>query len=137
MFNDRCEVAVPEKYFLARPQSVSEAREFVATALRGVAVDHDDAAILTSEVASNAVRHADSDFRIRIESTEDRVRIEVINDSPELLLIKKQPSRDGGWGLRLLDQLARDWGVEARPDEKTVWFELKCGAPRPGEYVIS
>jgi hypothetical protein len=52
------------------------------------------------------------------------VRIEVINDAPELLLIKKDPSENGGRGLDILDGFAQDWGVETRSDQKIVWFEL-------------
>jgi hypothetical protein len=56
------------------------------------------------------------------------VRIEIINDAPELLLIKKDPSLDGGRGLRILDQLSQCWGVESRSNEKVVWFELAHSA---------
>lgn len=113
-----------ERQFLARPTSVPEARQFVVDELVDTKIDVGDVALLTSEVATNAVRHAHTDFRLRIESRPNGVRIEVINDAPELLLIKKDPSLDGGQGLRLLDRIAQCWGVESRSDEKVVWFEL-------------
>lgn len=113
-----------ERHFLARPNSVSEARQFVTDELVETKIDLADAALLTSEVATNAVRHAHTDFWLRIESRPSTVRIEIINDAPELLLIKKDPSLDGGRGLRILDRLAHCWGVESRSAEKVVWFEL-------------
>lgn len=116
-----------EKHFLARPNSVSEARQFVADELVETKIDLADAALLTSEVVTNAVRHAHTDFWLRIESRPSIVRIEIINDAPELLLIKKDPSLDGGRGLRILDRLAQCWGVESRSAEKVVWFELADG----------
>jgi anti-sigma regulatory factor (Ser/Thr protein kinase) len=116
--------ARPEKSFLALPESVSEARQFVTDVLAASDVDCDDAALLTSEVASNAVRHANSDFRLRIHPGERAVRIEVINDAPEVLLIMRKPSVHGGYGLQILDRLAESWGVESTSEEKVVWFEL-------------
>jgi anti-sigma regulatory factor (Ser/Thr protein kinase) len=113
-----------EQRFLACAESIGQARDFVTDALVGTEVDRDDAALLTSEVATNAVRHADTAFRLRIESHQDAVRIEVINDAPELLLMMHQPSVDGGRGLRILDDLAQSWGVETSSEEKVVWFEL-------------
>jgi anti-sigma regulatory factor (Ser/Thr protein kinase) len=115
----------PERYFPARPESVHEAREFVVSALAESEVDPDDVAVLTTEVATNAVLHANTDFRVRVEVRDEAVRIEVINDAPDLLLIRKEPSRDGGRGLRILDSLARDWGVEEHADDKVVWFEVE------------
>lgn len=124
--------AGPERKFSARPESLSDVRDFVASALSDSEVDARDVAILTSEVATNAILHANTDFRVRVQVGEEAVRVEVINDAPELLLIKKDPSNDGGRGLHLLDDLARDWGVEERECDKVVWFELDRhrGEPR-------
>jgi hypothetical protein len=119
------ESAAAEKYFLALPESVSEARRFVTEVLADSNVDGADAESLTAEVAANAVRHANTDFRVRIQCRHGNVRVEIVNDAPELLLIKTEPSVDGGRGLHILDGLARDWGVETRPHEKVVWFELE------------
>ena len=86
---------------------------------------------ISAEVATNAVLHANSDFRVRVQRRSGAVRIEIINDAPELLLIKQQPSTDGGRGLQILDKLAQDWAVETGADHKIVWFELgtRCDLP--------
>jgi anti-sigma regulatory factor (Ser/Thr protein kinase) len=117
--------------FPVRSDSVRAARLFVAAAVADMEVDQDVVAILTSEVATNAVLHANSDFRVRVQRRSGAVRIEIINDAPELLLIKQQPSAEGGRGLQILDKLAQDWGVETSADHKIVWFELgiRCDVP--------
>jgi anti-sigma regulatory factor (Ser/Thr protein kinase) len=120
-----------ERKFVARPDSLSEVRQFVTSALSDSDVDPTDVQILTSEVATNAIRHANTDFRVLVLVGEQAVRVEVINDAPELLLIKKEPSDAGGRGLHLLDDIARDWGVEAREHDKVVWFELNRHEAKP------
>jgi anti-sigma regulatory factor (Ser/Thr protein kinase) len=135
--SERSASADAEKWFLARPESVTEARRFVTEVLADSDVDGGDAETLTAEVAANAVRHANTDFRVRIQCGPEGVRIEIVNDAPELLLIKKEPSIDGGRGLHILDRLAQDWGVESTPEEKVVWFEVERrrldGADSPQE----
>lgn len=68
---------------------------------------------------------------MRVQCRSGAVRIEIINDAPELLLIKQQPSTDGGRGLHILDELAQDWGVETHADHKIVWFELGTRSDLP------
>jgi anti-sigma regulatory factor (Ser/Thr protein kinase) len=121
---EQAQIAEREKYFPARPESVREARDFVARAVANVDVDPDDAALLTCEVATNALVHANSDFRLRVAPKESAVRVEVVDHAPGLPLVDKTPSSDGGRGLRIVDRVAHNWGVETRPQEKIVWFEL-------------
>ena len=75
-----------ERDFPADPVSVRRARTFVTDALAGTAVDADVVRLLTSELATNAVLHAKTSFRVRLRTESSIVRVEVINDEPELLL---------------------------------------------------
>jgi two-component sensor histidine kinase len=75
-------------------------------------------------LATNAVKHAKTGFRVRLRTDPEVVRVEVVNSEPELLLAMVEPSERGGRGLRLLQSLAGDWGVESSRDEKVVWFEV-------------
>jgi anti-sigma regulatory factor (Ser/Thr protein kinase) len=113
------------KSFPPLPRSVLGARRFVCSVVADRKVDQDDIALLTSEIATNAVRHAKSQFLVRVHHRAGIIRVEVVNDAPDLLLIKKHPSQEGGSGLHILDQLASDWGVESDADHKTVWFEIR------------
>jgi anti-sigma regulatory factor (Ser/Thr protein kinase) len=85
------------------------------------------AALLTSELATNAVVHAASPFEISVQAEPGHLRVEVINDEPELILQMNEPDPadpDGGRGLRIVEAFAHRWGAESSRDEKVVWFEL-------------
>ena len=114
----------PQRVFEPSPTSVSAARRFVASAVRDLTVDQDAAVLLTSELATNAVKYANREYRIQVHRCEDAVRVEVINDAPELLLMVKEPDETGGRGLHILEALAQAWGVDHRPGAKAIWFEL-------------
>jgi len=88
-------------------------------------VDRANALLLTSELVNNAIMHAEGDFQVRVSiEDDDAVRVVVVNHAPELLLLAKEPSTEGGRGLALIDQLASSWGFERRDDMKLVWFML-------------
>jgi len=113
-----------ERGFPADPASVGRARTFVTDALAGTSVNAEVVRLLTSELATNAVLHAGTDFRVRLRTDPSIVRVEVVNDEPELLLAMREPSERGGRGLRLIADLSLDWGAESFRDEKVVWFEV-------------
>lgn len=99
--------------------------------------DRDDVLLLTSELVTNAVRHAGSaplsDVIVRVDADERHVRVEVLNpgasfDPPAPAL----PSVSGtGLGLFLVDALASDWGVESAGARTKVWFELPNSGTAP------
>jgi len=93
-----------------------------------------DVELLTSEVVSNAVRHANLDpsqeIVLRIVS-DGYVRVEVADPGPPFEAQRRGPgSGSSGWGLFLVDALATSWGVEPEGRGKKVWFELGAGAER-------
>jgi anti-sigma regulatory factor (Ser/Thr protein kinase) len=88
-----------------------------------------DVALLVSELVTNGVRHADTapeaPLRIAVRLADDRVRVEV-SDQGEGFdhgPLPPDPTRAGGWGLRLVDEIADAWGVD-RAQGTTVWFEI-------------
>lgn len=93
-----------------------------------------EAELLTSEVVSNAVRHAELDpsqeIVVRIVA-DGHVRVEVADPGPPFEAHLREPSSDSsGWGLLLVDAVATSWGVEREGSGKRVWFEV--GARRSG-----
>ena len=111
------------------PSSVGEARRFVAAALDALGAHgvQEVAALLTSELVTNAVVHAGGAIRIRVAGGASTVRIAVEDTSPA----KPQPREAGdravtGRGLNLVDQLAVRWGVDDVDGGKVVWFELRA-----------
>jgi anti-sigma regulatory factor (Ser/Thr protein kinase) len=85
--------------------------------------------LLTSEVATNAVRHAGSKFQVSIESLEnDGVRVEVTDDNSQAPRARSAPlDATTGRGLKVVDALADAWGVDDHRHGKVVWFEVRPG----------
>ncbi len=111
--------------FACRPAAVGAARRLVRSTLHDRDAELIEAAeLLISELASNCVRHARTDFEVRIWPAEE-VRIEVRDSgggSPRVLSPGvEEPS---GRGLRIVEAVSRRWGVEPEPAGKIVWFTL-------------
>lgn len=105
---------------------VVAARRFVSSALRDWGVASADVPLLVSELATNAVLHARSDFSVTVTRTTGGVRVEVFDRNPRLPSIASVPSDAySGRGLMIVADLASAWGVEAHPGAgKTIWFEV-------------
>lgn len=108
------------------------ARRFVTATLASWALEQTDVALLVSELATNAVLHARSDFTVTIHARGDRIRVEVGDRNARLPSPASVPAAAySGRGLMIVQELAAAWGVESHADDgKTVWFEVKA-AVRP------
>lgn len=107
--------------------SVPLARRFARSELRESRSDVDTVLLLVSEVVTNAVLHARSGIRLVVEDLDEVARVEVHDASPVPPRMHHFRLVSGtGRGLRMLDQLARTWGVTADPRGagKVVWFEV-------------
>jgi DNA-binding NarL/FixJ family response regulator len=84
------------------------------------------ALLVASELAANAVTHADSAFRIQLSLTSHTLRIDVVDfgvGTPEPQ--QATSSDEHGRGLLLIDALTAAWGIEDGPGSgKLVWAEL-------------
>ena len=84
------------------------------------------AELLAGELVANAVTHAGTEVRLRLELRGDRLRIAVFDASPRLRLVPDNPEREGDRGLRLVERLATAWGIHQRPGGgKVVWCTLR------------
>ncbi|GAB3201503.1 hypothetical protein GCM10027062_23950 [Nocardioides hungaricus] len=119
----RAEIELPDDL-----SSVADARRFVRQRLRewGIGEPVDDALLVVSELAANALTHAHSSYSIRLSATSRVLRIEV--DDAGAGTPEPQPLTDDGEhgrGLHLVDALAVSWGMEsAVSGGKRVWAEL-------------
>ena len=104
------------------------ARRFVAQTLTAWNLGRvlDDALLIASELATNAVTHAESPCRLRLSLTDTSLRIDVTDagqGTPE-----PQPesfTEEHGRGLHLVAALTTAWGLDVIPGEgKVVWAEL-------------
>jgi anti-sigma regulatory factor (Ser/Thr protein kinase) len=88
--------------------------------------------LLVTELVTNSVRHTDCDsVTLRVAIGNRAVLTEVSDEGPTFdadavreagQLLDRDPY--GGWGLFLVQRLARDWGVSEDDESKRVWFEL-------------
>jgi anti-sigma regulatory factor (Ser/Thr protein kinase) len=98
--------------------------------------------LVASELVTNAVVHARTDLRLRLELRGDWLHIAVRDGSPRLLHLvtpnsEADPEAEGGRGLWLVEQLARAWGANRRRDGgKVVWCTLKLHHPCPGVWAV-
>ncbi|MFE0603616.1 ATP-binding protein [Streptomyces sp. NPDC058892] len=88
-----------------------------------------DAGLLVAELAANAVRHGrvpGRDFELKLTLLEELLRIEVSDARRDRRPVLRPHAyeAEAGYGLRLVDAVAADWGVTDRVIGKTVWAEL-------------
>jgi anti-sigma regulatory factor (Ser/Thr protein kinase) len=109
------------------PTAPALARGFVSSALRSWEVGDAfaDVPLLASELVTNAVRHASGEVALSILREQNRVRV-AVSDGSDALPVKVDPeaAHDGGWGLRIVEQLASRWGLEQYDGGKEVWCEV-------------
>ena len=104
--------------------SIRSARQMVAaqstslTQARG-----DDAGLMVSELVTNALLHGEGAIGIRITSDPQHLTIEVADDGQGKVAIMPVASAFGGWGLRIVDELADAWG--AHHGSTRVWFRVR------------
>ena len=106
--------------------SLSVARSFVASVLESWDRQDPDniVPLLTSEIVSNAVRHAAGRIVLELVLDEEEIRVEVRDGAPATPVVRRSnPGGIGGHGLTIVESLARSWGVERYEDHKVVWFE--------------
>jgi hypothetical protein len=118
--------------YLPVSESVPAARHFVVDVLRAWGMDDlgPDAAIVISELATNALRHAESPFRAVLDRQQDGVRLGVEDAARDPLARRSSDSYDlGGRGVDIVEALSRRWGWSELPSGKLVWAEL-VGAAR-------
>ena len=108
--------------------SVAAARRFVEQRLKEWKLEPllDDALLISSELVTNAVTHADSSCRVRLSLNTARLRIDVLDagaGTPEPLPLSQ--TEEHGRGLYMVDAITSAWGLEDVPGEgKLVWAEL-------------
>lgn len=108
------------------PVAVAVARRHVWSFCAGLPRDLVEVAILlTSELVTNAVRHAEGPIRLRMNRDPALLHVEVGDDSPEAPVARNADlMATGGRGVMLVDRLAAAWGVAKRNGGKAVWFRL-------------
>ena len=122
-------------YLDATPASVPQARRIACE----VAEAHLEEAQLKSfelavtEVVSNAVRHGgelNDSIRLAVTPKDGYMCVQVTDSGPGLVPKPGalEADADGGFGLFIVEQLTRRWGVTRQDNQTRVWFELDFAA---------
>lgn len=121
----------------ARLTSVAAARRRIGERLRqwGIADPvYDNAAIVVSELFTNALVHTDSaEIVCRLQTTSENLYLAITDQGhgatePEV----REPDAESGRGLLLVSALAELWGVTNERDcGRTVWAVLAWGDEQP------
>jgi serine/threonine-protein kinase RsbW len=113
----RPKAAAEKRVELPRHASAAgEARRFVDGQLRDQGLSEEtreSARLVSSELVTNALRHGKGKIELRLRLLGDFLRIEVVDQGHDQAPAVRQelPDESGGWGLRIVDQLAVQWGV--------------------------
>ena len=109
-----------------------EARRFVELHAARWLVASDDLLLVTSELATNAIRHGGGEFELTLSRRGSEVMVEV-RDRVTAGPVVRRPGvhSPSGRGLNIVDRLAQSWGVRMLPGEgKVVWASVS-GLPSP------
>jgi hypothetical protein len=118
--------AVSYEFVKAR-HSPTAARHFVVETLTrwGCEERVADAALVVTELATNAVVHARSDFVVTLSLRPGAVRISVRDGSVDVPVRRDLTVVEmSGRGVALVAALASRWGTDLHGDGKVVWAEL-------------
>ncbi|MFD3499527.1 ATP-binding protein [Streptomyces sp. NPDC058676] len=117
-----------------RPTAVREARAEVRRQLEGWGLADreevlDAAELLVSELATNALLHSASRFRLTLTAAHGVLRCEVADFGRRTPQVLAAGASESGRGMFLVNALALRWGCHQDGPGKTVWFELgTCGS---------
>lgn len=91
--------------------------------------------LLVSELVTNSLRHADLPddgwIEVEVSLSPQTIRVDVVDPGSGFEVSKSMQTRDngpGGWGLLLVDRIARQWGV-INDGVCRVWFEISSDDP--------
>ena len=124
--------------------SVGAARRRIVTDLISAGIFESvvaDAAIVISELMSNALRHAKplpgAVIRVGWLLTSDHVELEVSDGGGPTVPALSDPeqSATSGRGLGIVEKLSRSWGVRQDDGEMTVWAQVPVPVSRHDQQL--
>lgn len=125
--------------FSGEPPSAAAARRFATRLVAGLPPEAVQAIeLMVSELATNCIRHTQTEFQVTVGRTAEQIRVEV-DDTAAGTPRMRRPAVDEptGRGLQIVELLSEAWGVEPRTGGgKTVWFTVPAspaGTDAPAE----
>ena len=109
--------------------AVAAARRFARDSLAEASDEVvDQVVMMVSELATNCVRHAGTEFQIAIDCQPDQIFVEVTDGGAGAPAVRSPgPTEPSGRGLLIVEQLSHEWGVREPESDvgKTVWFTFR------------
>ncbi len=125
--------------FAHDPKEIARARQMVRSQLEAWGLEDQPPALelAVSELATNAVVHGEGLIDVCIAISEGSVRLEVgdegtLGERPAL----RHDSTEGGWGLRLVEDLSDDWGSGRDGRRTHVWMERRTQGRGDGSDIF-
>jgi anti-sigma regulatory factor (Ser/Thr protein kinase) len=109
----------------ARTDSPARARHIIEDELARMLSRErlDEVKLLVSELVTNGVRYGGVGEPLTIDvQVNGNIRCAVIDHGPGPAAREEFTGR-GGWGLKLVERLARRWGIVRSPEATQIWFE--------------
>jgi len=127
-----CGLRAPRRFrsmIAAVPSATAIARDVVRRACTGAGVPElaDDAELIVTELAGNAVRHVGGTMELLV-TVRDRYLHIAVRDESRVKPRRSLPDQDtgeGGRGLLLVDAIASGWGTSEVTGGKVVWATLR------------
>jgi len=127
-------MAISYRVELARtPDAPAQARDAL-TQLEPSLPEHvlPDMTLLVSELVTNSVKYGgEGPVRLEITHADDLIRTEIVDQGAGFAPVARDGdlSREGGWGLHLVEELTERWGTFEGSTH--VWFEIDPSRSRP------
>ncbi|MFL6106615.1 MAG: response regulator [Marmoricola sp.] len=115
--------------------AIREARRMTLGLLQrwGLTQLYDSAALIVTELVTNAIEHAGTSCAVSMTRSQHGVRIEVRDHGPGTPAPQAvDEDSERGRGLRIISVLSTAWGIENEGSSKTVWAELSTPAAAAG-----
>ena len=116
-----------QEHFRPSTESVAAARHLAARFLYDQpSAVRERVELAVSELATNAVCHARTDFDLEVHVVDQTIRVQVADESHESPHIEGGSAGEhGGRGLQIVRGVTDDFGIDWRPgDGKAIWFEI-------------
>ncbi|MEU8821571.1 ATP-binding protein [Actinoplanes sp. NPDC048796] len=116
----------------SRPHCIRAARDLARQACNAWNLHHlvQDTALTMSELATNAVEHARTDFVVTVSRQARRLHVAVQDGAPQFPRLRRPDppgpaASPGGRGLVMVDRIAAAWGAMPTRGGKVVWATLE------------
>jgi anti-sigma regulatory factor (Ser/Thr protein kinase) len=110
---------------------IARARAFIAAATREWELTglSQDLELIVSELVSNALIHGTGEVLVEVSIVDDALRLQVSDDGGASVPQLRIAGGVGGWGLRVVNELADTWGTDLQVPGTLVWVVKSLPKP--------